>query len=124
VGGAGGGKLDHPYDSGASRKGMRLKLQEISDNLQPLLRGTLTRDTRDKDQSAFCIEWVFFATYTLSSEELYFAIQAGSQLARSCDRDEDDMTYEKMCRFILNCSKGLVEITMADVRKMQSPTNP
>jgi hypothetical protein len=111
--------LNQLYDSGASREERRLRLQEIPDDLQTLLRDILTRDTRDKDQLAFCIEWVLFATYPLSPEELYYAIQAGQQLARSSEWDEDDMTYEKICRFILNCSKGLVEVTVADYPKTQ-----
>jgi hypothetical protein len=111
--------LNRLYDRGQSREVIRRRLQEISNDLYQLLRDILTRDTRNKDQLASCIEWVLFATHPLSPEQLYFAVNTGTQPTESAEWDQPDVTYEKMRRFILNSSKGLVEITLADEPKIQ-----
>ncbi|KAH7089750.1 hypothetical protein FB567DRAFT_308800 [Paraphoma chrysanthemicola] len=103
--------LNKLHDDGASRKEVLCRFQEIPDDLQTLLCEVITRDTRNKDQLAICLEWILFSIQPLSPEQLYFAIHVGLEPTRSSEWDRDDITYEKMCRFILNCSKGLVEIT-------------
>lgn len=92
---------------------LRQKLMEIPGDLYALFHNILTRgpDT-NKDQLVLCIQWVLFSVQPLTVEQLYYAILSGTKpnaVSKRCTT----MQANVMLRFILDCSKGLTEVTVA-----------
>ncbi|KAJ0426585.1 hypothetical protein BJY00DRAFT_298137 [Aspergillus carlsbadensis] len=103
--------LNKEYDRGRLHAlGKRLK--EIPDGLQSLLKDILTRDNNDMTNTLLCLQWILYARRHLSQEELYFAILAGTM----CSSDlvswtAEEVDEEVIKKFVLDSSKGLVEVT-------------
>ncbi|MCJ1380218.1 hypothetical protein MMC17_003321 [Xylographa soralifera] len=95
------------------------RLQEIPGDLHKLFRDILTRDSHNKDELVLCIQWVLFAMQPLSPEQLYFAILSGVEPDAVSEWDHDEITEDVIKRFILDSSKGLAEITISKLRKVQ-----
>jgi hypothetical protein len=79
-------------------------VERIPSSLHELFHDILTRDTDNRDETLRCIRWVLFSHRSLSPSELYCAILTRSEFDVSLAEDEH------IRRFILSCSKGLVEI--------------
>jgi ankyrin repeat protein len=103
--------LNKEYDGGRIHA-LRKRLMNIPGDLHELFRGILTRDECHRNELLLCIQWVLFSTRPLSPGELYYAILSGigSNVFEDLAAEEIEITPEDMQRFILDCSKGLVEI--------------
>jgi hypothetical protein len=104
-------RLNRDYDHGNVHS-LRSRLEEIPDGLDALFRDTLEL-TSDKDgMTTQMMQWMMYALEPLSREELYFGVHTGA-LSEGVPEpwDRDEVTPEVMDRFIINCSRGLVELT-------------
>jgi ankyrin repeat protein len=113
------GILNKEHDRGRIHA-LRRRLQEIPGDLHELFRDILTRDSRNKDELLLCIQWVLFSRLPLSPEQLYFAILSGVEPETGASPwNQDEISRGDIERFILDCSKGLVEVTASKIRKVQ-----
>lgn len=102
--------LNTEYDGGRIHA-LRQRIQDIPVDLHDLFRDILTRGPQNRDELLLCIQWVLFAEQPLTPEELYFAILTGINPEAVVEWDPEVITPEAMRRFILNSSKGLVEVS-------------
>ncbi|KAE8359627.1 hypothetical protein BDV27DRAFT_162459 [Aspergillus caelatus] len=93
------------------------RLRAIPGDLHQLFRDILTRDRRENKRLLLCIQWVLFAKEPLRREQLYFAIRSGIKPLSAWD--PDIITPSVMDRYILDCSKGLVEVTKGKTQTVQ-----
>ncbi|KAL1608072.1 hypothetical protein SLS60_003011 [Paraconiothyrium brasiliense] len=89
---------------------LRRKLRELPKDLHTLFRDILTRDNNNIPELTLCLQWVLFATKPLSPQQLYHAILAGVEKELS-PWDPKEISVDDICRFLLDCSKGLTETT-------------
>ncbi|KAI8946308.1 ankyrin [Xylaria longipes] len=96
------------------------RLRQIPRGLHDLFQDILTRDNENIEEMILCIQWILFAKRPLRPEELYFAIQCGSNDDASMVWDEIVVPMDRINRidrinrFNLNVSKGLAEVTKKD----------
>ncbi|KAK8102552.1 hypothetical protein PG984_015698 [Apiospora sp. TS-2023a] len=102
--------LNKEYDSGNVHK-LRRRLKEIPEDLHDLFRDILTRDARNGKELVLCLQWVLFAKDPLKPKELYFAVLSGADSEALKDYTVEDLSDSDVDRYILNCSKGLIETT-------------
>ncbi|KAI4660020.1 uncharacterized protein J4E79_005822 [Alternaria viburni] len=107
------GILNKEFDRGRVH-GLEQKLREIPNDLDNLFHDILTRDSDNTDDLVLCIQWVLFATLPLSPEELYYAVLSGNNPEALTTRNRYHVTKDVVERFVLDCSKGLVEIAKPD----------
>ncbi|OAL56703.1 hypothetical protein IQ07DRAFT_554869 [Pyrenochaeta sp. DS3sAY3a] len=123
------GILNKEYDRGRIHA-LKRRLMDIPGDLHDLFRDILTRDSNDKQELLLCIQWVLFTRHPLKPEQLYFAILAAVDPDAILDLYPQDyepptgriMTKDLMVtieRFIIDASKGLLEITTSKIRKVQ-----
>jgi hypothetical protein len=94
-------------------------LNDLPDKLEGLFRMLILRGTRNTAQLVLTLQWILYAKRPLSREELYFAIRGGDDVRVAIPWNQDEPTLEDMERFILDCSKGLVEVTRAARKTVQ-----
>ncbi|GLB10792.1 hypothetical protein AtubIFM57258_007203 [Aspergillus tubingensis] len=93
---------------------VRQRLDEIPDGLDELFTDMLTRDTEEIDDLIFCLRLILFAHCPLSKDEFYFGVMfTKNGLIKREGEWHIDPHIEN---FILNVSKGLVEITRTKAR--------
>jgi hypothetical protein len=112
--------LNEERDRGCNIAGLRKCLDRIPSELHKLFEDILQRGVRDDPNLVPILQWVSFARRPLACEELYFAVrsdQADFNTAKPWDPDEDDPDSMKL--FILNSSKGLVELTRVNFPSVQ-----
>ena len=107
------GILNKEFDRGRVY-GLEHKLREIPNDLDDLFHDILTRDSDNTDDLILCIQWVLFATHPLCPDELYYAVLSGNNPEALTARNTDHITKDVIERFVLDCSKGLVEIAKPD----------
>ncbi len=112
------GILNKEHDRGRMHA-LRQRLEQIPSDLHQLFRDILTRDSHSKNELVLCIQWVLFAREPLSPEQLYFAILSGVEPDAVLAWDREEITGDVIKRFILDSSKGLVEITTTKHQKVQ-----
>lgn len=105
--------LNKAYDRGQMHV-LRRCLNEIPNELDDLFSDILTRDDQNKEELVLCLQWMLYAQRPLKRAELYFAIRSGIEPTELTEWDRDEITEEDMGRFILSCSKGLVETRTKD----------
>ena len=110
--------LNKEHDGGRVHA-LRRRLQEIPDDLHDLFYNILTRDSHNREELILCVQWVLFAKSPLSPEQLYFAIMSGAEPDALTSWDSQEITPATIKRFILNCSKGLTEMTRSKAPKVQ-----
>jgi ankyrin repeat protein len=110
--------LNKEHDRGQIHA-LQRTLREIPSDLHELFRNILTRDLHNKDGLVLCIQWVLFAKYPLSPEELYFAILSGIDPKAVSEWDPNEITKDVIIRFILDSSKGLAEVTSSTHQRVQ-----
>lgn len=110
------GMLNREFDGGRIHR-LQKRIQEIPADLHKLFRNILTRDTSNREELLLCIQWVLFARKPLTPTELYFAVLSGVDPNVLLEWDRGATTPETIAKYILDCSKGLTEIT-----KSKSPT--
>ncbi|KAJ2902704.1 NB-ARC and ankyrin domain protein [Zalerion maritima] len=99
--------LNKEYDRGRT-SALRARLQDIPSDLHALFRDILTRDRSGQHQLLLCLQWVLFARHPLKPEQLLSVIILDTEseaMPSSVARKYD------VRRFLLDCSKGLVEVT-------------
>ncbi|XWX02319.1 hypothetical protein V2A60_010356 [Cordyceps javanica] len=95
---------------------LKKKLRQIPSNLHQLFRDILSRGDTNQDESLLCIKWILFAAEPLTPAQLYFGLLAGLEPEELGRWNRDVITSSVMERYILDCSKGLAEVT--------APPNP
>ncbi|KAI9677239.1 MAG: hypothetical protein M1822_008188 [Bathelium mastoideum] len=102
---------------------LRKRLNEIPDGLFDLFQVILIRGNQQIDESILCLQWISFAERPLRCEELYFGILTalGGEVPTEAlaPWDPRKVTEQDMEEFILNSSKGLVEIIESEIRTVQ-----
>lgn len=109
------GILNKEYDSGNVCE-LKERLRAIPGDLHQLFRDILTRDNRENGRLLLCIQWILFAKEPLRREQLYFAIHSGIKPLSAWG---PDITPAVMDRYILDCSKGLAEVTKGKTQTVQ-----
>lgn len=105
--------LNVAYDRGRS-VALESKLKQIPDDLGELFEGILNRNDQDPESTRLCIQWILFAKRPLTREELYCAILSGNDLKDTDLSNNDEVSQDSMDAFILDCSKGLAEMTRGE----------
>lgn len=91
---------------------LQRRLEEIPAGLHELFQDILGRGIEDDEHLVPILRWIMYAKRPLSREELYFAIHSGAQHSIALKPwDSDEIDLKSMDLFILNCSKGLAEMT-------------
>lgn len=91
------------------------RLEEIPPGLHELFQDILSRDSEDDEYLLPILRWIMYAKRPLSREELYFAIHSGAPNSIALEPwDDEEIDLKSMDLFILNCSKGLAELTCGD----------
>lgn len=106
-------------DKSISIKKKRERLWEIPPGLHDLFEMILSRDGDDVEQLQLCLKWILFATRPLKPQELYFAMQFGSDEECSGFWDQVDVDLDDMKAFVRNSSKGLAEVTRSKASEVQ-----
>jgi ankyrin repeat protein len=112
------GILNKDFDRGRMHA-LRQRLQDIPGDLHKLFRDILTRNSDNKKGLLLCIQWVLFAAKPLSPVELYYAILSGVEPDALSVWDQDEMIPGTIERFILDSSKGLIDITASKAQRVQ-----
>jgi ankyrin repeat protein len=112
--------LNKEYDSGRIHS-LRERLRTIPGDLHELFRDILTRDELHRNELRLSIQWVLFSRRPLSPFELYYAILSGlgANVIKDLAGEEIEITVGDMKRFILDCSKGLVEVVSSEYLTVQ-----
>lgn len=106
--------LKKDYDRGDIHKA-HSRLESIPPGLHSLFYEIIHRNVEDPDDTKYLLsllQWIAFARRPLTLQELYYAVRSEdpdfdiSQLCQS-----NGVNLETMKLFILNCSKGLAELT-------------
>uniref|UniRef100_A0A0B7K028 Nephrocystin 3-like N-terminal domain-containing protein n=1 Tax=Bionectria ochroleuca TaxID=29856 RepID=A0A0B7K028_BIOOC len=105
------------------RPTIKRQLEELPDSLSNLYKDILTRDKTNPDDLLFSVLWVLYAKWPLTPEEYYHALWCGLKLRGRADAEipdvSDTFVREKINRYIVTSSKGLVEVTKFRVPTVQ-----
>lgn len=104
-------RLNQDVDRGNVHN-LRSRLDEVPDGLHALFRDTLKLTGNDDEMLIQMLQWMMFAQQPLSREELYFGIHTGMISDGDPEPwDRDEITPQVIDLFIVNCSRGLIELT-------------
>ncbi|KAK2609803.1 hypothetical protein N8I77_003283 [Diaporthe amygdali] len=106
-------------DQSISIQKKRERLKEMPPKLNDLFQMILTRDGDNLEQLQLCLKWILFASRPLQPQELYFAIQFGSDKDCSGSWDQADLDLDDMKAFVRSSSKGLAEVTRNTASNVQ-----
>ena len=114
------GILNKEHDRGRTHS-LRQRIQEIPFELDALFRDISTRDNHDTRGLLLCIQWVLFARQPLSPLELYLAILAETEpeLLKDWHLSPFAQSIESATKFILDVSKGLIEVVQDEQPTVQ-----
>ncbi|KAL4912062.1 hypothetical protein BDW62DRAFT_206857 [Aspergillus aurantiobrunneus] len=104
--------LNKEHDRGRDHA-LKRKLGEIPGDLHSLFRDILTRDQDDRDQLLLCVQWILFARQPLTPTQLYCVLLNEIEPEALEDWSPGSITDKNVRKFIVDCSKGLAETTMA-----------
>ena len=102
--------LKRAYDKGRIHM-LQAHLERLPAGLNELFKDMLMRDGHNFEELTLCIQWTLYARKPLKQEEFYFAILSTYRYSSLWDAEE--VTLQDMGRFILDISKGLVEVTQS-----------
>ncbi|BCS25933.1 Pfs, NB-ARC and Ankyrin domain protein [Aspergillus puulaauensis] len=105
--------LNKEHDRGRIHD-LEQKLRHIPGDLHELFRDILARDDANRDELILCIQWVLFAIRPLKPVELYCILLFETDCSATNEWKPGNITDEAMKRYILDCSKGLSEITVSN----------
>jgi hypothetical protein len=112
-------RLNQDHDRGNVHN-LQGRLDEVPDGLDDLFRDILRITDNDDGLLIQIMQWVMYARRPLACEELYFGVRTGTLSDGDLEPwDHDEITSEVMDRFIVNCSRGLVESTREQYPRMQ-----
>ncbi|KAK5095734.1 hypothetical protein LTR70_003404 [Exophiala xenobiotica] len=106
--------LNKIRDDGGSLKDTRARLDTIPGDLNKLFKEILAKNIHGVEASVALFQWVLFSIRALEAEELYLAIEYSRSPADatwSPSHKIDAPSTGCLARYILNCSRGLVELT-------------
>lgn len=104
-------RLNQDVDRGNVHN-LRSRLDEVPDGLDALFRDTLKLTGNDDKMLVQMLQWMMYAQRTLSRAELYFGVHIGMISDGDPEPwDRDEITSEVIDLFIVNCSRGLIELT-------------
>ncbi|OAR00377.1 hypothetical protein LLEC1_01002 [Akanthomyces lecanii] len=92
------------------------RLQKTPKDLNALFHDIMTRDGNRHNELLWCIQWILFAKHPLSPNQLREAILCGAAPDRARDWCRGEVENSEVNRFIIDCSKGLAEITESETR--------
>ena len=101
-------------DQGKKPVAMLRKLNEVPQDLHDMFLSTLTRNVEDIDECIALLRWVLYSLRPLEPVELYVAVQQ-AYASEGNDDDEDDheaLRDDRVARYLVNCSRGLVEFVV------------
>jgi len=107
-------KLNQAYDGGKRLDEMMGVLEQVPPDLQNLFADILHKSNRDFNERITLLRWVLFSRRVLRPKELYIAIKqthVSSMMDHAHSIDE-----ESSMRYILECSRGLVQTVEVDLR--------
>lgn len=110
-------ELNKEYDSGRI-KALKKRLSQIPSGLHELFLDMLTRDQRRLGHFRLCVEIILYALRPLLPSEFRIAVEAHSE-PFTFGYDDDSMTSDNLRKFVLDCLKGLAEITKSNVPTVQ-----
>jgi hypothetical protein len=103
--------LNQAYNNGQVRA-MKEVFRDTPSDLEDLYPELLSKERGSNEikESVLVFQWVLFARHRLSTEELYFAVLAGTNpdLLAAWDRQKE--SHEIIQRYITSTSKGLIEV--------------
>ena len=102
--------LNREYDHGHVHR-LNETLERIPDELNDLFHDILTRETNDVDNTIRCIQWLLFSAEPLYPIELCCAMLIGNSPQAFTNTDISSVTRFDVERYILSCSKSLMETT-------------
>lgn len=101
--------LNKEHDGGRMHE-LQQRLQDIPSDLHGLFQDILERDQRHQDELLISIQWVLFARVPLTPAELHLAIVSNTHPDALSTWDTGDLSTDDIGRFLLDCSKGLIEV--------------
>lgn len=103
--------LTKAYDQGRDTATMLRQLTTIPPDLHNTFAQILPKDPDDFNECITLLQWVLYSKRPLSPIELYHAVQYSCSQIRA---DESSVVaLDVATRYLLNCSRGLVELTNA-----------
>lgn len=100
--------LNELFDQGQSLAVLFKKLDETPQDLYRMFGNVLSRDRGNFQECITLFRWFLFADRQLNPSELYIALQVSSSVY---DWNADLPSRATVIRYLLNCSRGLVELT-------------
>ncbi|KAI4595996.1 hypothetical protein KJ359_006288 [Pestalotiopsis sp. 9143b] len=110
--------LNKDYDAGDVLE-LEERIKQLPEDLHALFRDILTRDTKNRQALLLCIQWILYAKDPLTPTQLYLAILSGSDQKSLSKWNSHDHEEADARRYILDKSKGLVEVTKAKIPTVQ-----
>lgn len=110
--------LNKEYDQGRIHT-LDKRLKTIPKGLDDLFHDILTRDNNNTHWLLPYIQWVLYARYPLTPEQLYFAITSGLEPDSLSSCHSDEISSGDIKRYILDNSKGLAEYTKSEIITVQ-----
>lgn len=108
--------LNKLYDQGKSPASMLRKLDDVPQDLHRMFADILSRVAEDINERVALFRWVLFSLRPIRPVELYIAVQTYS----SADADTSIVEAgETVVRYLVDCSRGLVELTAAEPPVLQ-----
>jgi hypothetical protein len=108
------GLLKRECDRGRTHN-LRAQLDAIPDGLNHLFEDAmLQRGSRDNQHLLTILLWILFARQPLTPFQLYHGVLYAHSSTMSTSVVEDEPSHDQINRFILDTSKGLLEITTLD----------
>ena len=89
---------------------LQAKLREIPEGLHTFFNDMVTRDDRNREKVWLCLQFVLLAKRRMSPEELNTAVLLASDPESAQKLDLGRITHSSAKKFVINYSKGLVEI--------------
>ena len=99
--------LNQIHDKGKGPDAMQQRLDQIPPGLEGLFVEILAKNAEEMHNCITLLQWVLFSTRLLTSQELYLGVQQYSNPNLSTP-DESSLG-----KYLLDCSRGLVEVTKA-----------
>jgi ankyrin repeat protein len=96
----------------------RIRLEEIPTALTALIKDILQRDKPTKYMVPL-LQWILYSKRPLSREELFLALQSIDSESLKNSHTPEALTRDNIDKFILNTSKGLVEMTKGKTPRVQ-----
>ncbi|KAI1419545.1 hypothetical protein F5Y12DRAFT_233766 [Xylaria sp. FL1777] len=110
--------LNRENDTGREHA-FRERIQELPKDLHELFHNILIRDNENVDGLVLCLQWILFAREPLTLEQLYFAIVSGREPKYLASCHSSNTSKKCMKKYVLDNSKGLVELTESNIPTVQ-----